>query len=232
MRRARVFFTFIVIAAAGAASATLIAQTAAPPGITASSLVARYLSRSVQTPASYRARRHLEAANPRFHLSAWLDAITELRDGHFTYTEVAHGGSDLIYRRVLVAALDAERDLATKDDADAMSTTSSNYQFESTSPGEGGEPRIRLIPRRKDKRLIDGWIVLTPEADVVQVTGQLAKAPSFWTTSVTFTRDYRQLDGLRVPRAVSSVADVRVAGRSTFAMSYVFEEINGKPVDK
>lgn len=235
MRAPRVTAAVIALSAAVAggvllSSALVRAQDAKTATGVDASIVARYLSRTVRTPASYRARRHLEAANPRFHLSAWLDAMTELRDGQFTYTEIAHGGSDLIYRRVLVAALEAERDLSTKDDHDAMSTNAENYQLEGAPPGERGEPRIRLIPRRKDKRLIDGWLTLTPEADIVQVTGQLAKAPSFWTTAVTFTREYTQLDGVRVPRAVSSVADVRLAGRSTFAMSYVFEEINGQPV--
>lgn len=107
-----------------------------------------------------------------------------------------------------------------------------NYQLEEAGPDELGLLRIRLHPRRRDKRLLDGWLFLTPEADLVEVTGQLSKSPSFWTTKVRVTRRYTRIGDVRVPESVTSIADVRIAARSTFSMTYRFDEIDGIPVNE
>lgn len=180
----------------------------------------------MRTPISYRARRRLQAENQRFKKSAWLEVITEFAAGRMTYTVTGRGGSELVQNRVLFPALEAERDLL-REGRDPVALTDANYRFEQSGPAEHGLTRIRLIPRRKDKRLLDGFLLLTADADLVEITGTLAKAPSFWTTSVTLTRRYRRIGEVRVPVSVTSVADVRIAGRSTFSMTYEFELVDG-----
>jgi len=196
-----------------------------PPPPTAS-LIPRFQAKSVRTPISYRARRRLQAENQRFKKSAWLEVITEFAAGRMTYTVTGRGGSELVQNRVLFPALEAERDLL-REGRDPVALTDANYRFEQSGPAEHGLTRIRLIPRRKDKRLLDGFLLLTADADLVEITGTLAKAPSFWTTSVTLTRRYRRIGEVRVPVSVTSVADVRIAGRSTFSMTYEFELVDG-----
>lgn len=192
----------------------------------ATSLIARVQAKPVRTPQSYRARRKLEAENLRFHKSGWLHVLTEFAAGEMRYTVLGHGGSELIQNKVLIPALETERELLRGGRA-PVGFTDANYRFEETGPDERGLERIRLIPLRADKRLLDGYLFVTPEADLIEISGRLAKAPSFWTRSIAITRRYGRIGGVRVPLSVTSVADVRFAGRSTFSMTYEFELIDG-----
>lgn len=199
-----------------------------PPPAEAPTIVERYLARAVRTPRTYQAKRRLEANNPRFRKTGWIEVLTELQEGKFTFTITARGGSEMVQNRVLIPVLEAERDLAGEDSSFEISEK--NYVLSAAPPTDDGLARIRLQPRRKDKRLLDGFLVLTPEADVVEITGRLAKSPSFWTTSVTITRRYGYINGVRVPLSVTSVADLRLAGKSTFSMTYEFLTIDGVAV--
>jgi hypothetical protein len=58
--------------------------------------------------------------------------------------------------------------------------------------------------------------------------GLLSKAPSFWTRHVQITRWYDRFAGVRMPTALESVANVRIAGTSTFRMTYEYESVNGE----
>jgi hypothetical protein len=78
-----------------------------------------------------------------------------------------------------------------------------------------------------DTLLIAGSILLTEDqADLVRVEGRLVKRPSFWTRRVHVVRQYARVDGVRVPVAMESTADVLLVGRSTFSMRYEYEAIN------
>ena len=217
----------LVVALIVVVAVTLGAQDA-PPRTPAGPLVARFLQSKERPPTSYRARRRLQAENLRFKKSAWIEVITEFAGGQMNYTVTGRGGSELVQNRVLLPALDAERELLRE--RRELALTEANYQFTEEGPDGDGLTRIRLIPLRKDKRLLDGFLLVTADADLVEITGKLAKAPSFWTTSVTLTRHYRKIGGIRVPASVTSVAEVRIAGRSTFSMTYAFEVIDGVQV--
>jgi hypothetical protein len=138
---------------------------------------------------------------------------------------VAEGGSDAVRRRVLKAALDAEREMVASSAASAF--TPANYRL--TADGVEGElARIRVTPVRSDKRLVDGWLLVSPrDLDLVAVKGRLAKSPSFWTSQVDVLRRYARIAGVRVPVVVESTASVKLAGQSTFRMNYTYETING-----
>ena len=67
---------------------------------------------------------------------------------------------------------------------------------------------------------MEGSILLTNEAaDLVRMEGLLVKRPSFWTRKVLIVRDYARIDGVRVPIAMGSTADILFAGQSTFTMA-------------
>ena len=68
-------------------------------------------------------------------------------------------------------------------------------------------------------------------ADLVRVEGELSKRPSFWTRRVRIVREYARIDGMHVPVAMRSTADVLIVGASSFAMTYRYTEINGHSVD-
>jgi len=61
----------------------------------------------------------------------------------------------------------------------------------------------------------------------VRLEGQLSKNPSFWTRKVEIVRRCGRVGGAHVPLEIESVAQVLIAGRSTFRMTYEYETING-----
>jgi len=62
----------------------------------------------------------------------------------------------------------------------------------------------------------------------VRLEGELAKNPSFWTRRVHIVRHYQRFLGIRMPVALETTAAVRIAGRSTFRVTYEYESINGQ----
>src|SRR5439155_193678 len=90
-----------------------------------------------------------------------------------------------------------------------------------------GQPSQKGITDRV--RLLDRF--LEPDAvDLVRVEGDLSLRPSIWTRRVHIQRDYGRINGVHVPLSMSSTADVRLVGASTFSMTYSYVEINGSPV--
>ncbi len=94
-----------------------------------------------------------------------------------------------------------------------------------------GQARLFITPKRKDMLLVDGAVVVAAaDADLMQVEGRLSKTPSFWTRSVDIVRRYARVGGIRVPVVTESTANVRIAGRSAFKMTYTYQMINGREI--
>jgi hypothetical protein len=91
--------------------------------------------------------------------------------------------------------------------------------------------RLRIIPLRKDRMLVDGTVtVLSTDGELVRIEGRLAKTPSWWTNRVDIVRRYGRVEGVHVPLSIESTANLKIAGDSVFAMTYEYEMVNGKPV--
>lgn len=196
--------------------------------------VERFLTRADEPLSEYRALRHLEAQNDRFHMSGTLDAVTALTpDGDFTYTVLRESGSDYIRNKVLRPVLQAEKKLFATGDPSRAAITSSNYDLEGGEPAEPGVIKLLAKPRRHDVALVDGAVfVRTVDADLLRIEGRLAKNPSFWTTRVDVVKRYERLDGIRVPVRLDSVAQIRFAGASTLSVTYDYQEINGTVISE
>ena len=204
---------------------------AAGPENTAPEVLQRFLSLDDPAPTQYRALRHLEARNDKFEKSAWMDVWTEGDASGFRYTIVSEEGSDYIRSKVFRATLETERKLWAAGDAGQAALTPANYVFEERGEQPDGLTLLTMTPRRKDMMLVDGSIYLNPDdGELVRMEGRLAKSPSFWTRRVEIVRWYRRIAGFRVPTSLESIANVRVAGVSTFKMSYEYESINGQRV--
>lgn len=187
--------------------------------------------RQAEAPVtSYRGRRYLEARNGRFGKDAWMEVAAEYGPAGFSYRVLGEGGADVVRKKVLYPALESERELDRDERSRAF--TEANYRFEADGM-EGELARIRLIPRRKEPLLIDGWLLVSPrDGDLVTVKGRLAESPSFWTTRVEIVRRYARIAGVRVPVSVESTASVRLAGASTFSIRYEYDQINGVAVTR
>jgi hypothetical protein len=193
-------------------------------------IVERFLAQVEKPPVRYRALRRLEAASPKLNESAWLEAVTEYDPAAgFQYTIAAHGGSDRIMRRVLAPVLEKEREQASREEWRKSNLSRANYDFGVGGRTPDGFLKMQLMPRRKDSRLVLGSVLVTATSgDLVRIDGRLSKSPSFWVKWVDVSRTYAPVGGLMMPIAVESTADVRIAGMSTFSMTYDYEMVDGR----
>jgi hypothetical protein len=192
----------------------------------------RFLARGEEPPVEYRALRRLEAHNPKFRQSAWMLAWTEYDHVNgFRYQIVDEGGSGYIRSNVLRAALEGERKIWANREPQKASLTHENYTFAAGAAAPDGLASVGVKPRRKNVLLIEGAIFVQPsDGELARIEGKLSKTPSFWTRRVDVVRRYERKAGVRVPISIESVAHVLIAGRSTFAMTYEYESINGQRV--
>jgi hypothetical protein len=182
------------------------------------------------TPHPYKATRRLEAANG--DRAAWMEATTEYSpDGGLTYAITAEGGSGYIRSKVLRAVLEGERDAVRRGETAISGLAHSNYTFEAHGIDEDGLVNIRLSPRRKERMLVAGMMLLRPDdGALVRLQGRLAKSPSFWVKSVEIVRSYQRINNVVLPVALESHARLRMLGAATLRMSYTYSEIDGRPV--
>ena len=180
----------------------------------------------------YRAFRRMHAWSERFNHEAWMDVLTELKNGKFEYRVVSERGSEMIRTRVMHAVLSREQEMINQGDSEKADLTPDNYDFTAAGRDADGSQFVQIKPRRKDSLLVDGRMVLTPDGrDLLRVEGRLAKNPSFWTSLVNIVRRYARLGGVRVPVSTESTAKVKFAGTAQLQISYDYETINGQPVN-
>jgi hypothetical protein len=201
-----------------------------PPA--ASAIIERVVSRNDPPARQYRALRHLEARSEKLGAAAWLEAWTELDAASgFSYQIVGEGGSGYIRSHVLKPWLDNEKKMWAAGDPERARLTLENYTFDDRGLTEDGLACVGVKSRRKDMLLVDGSIyVNASDGDLVRIEGRLSKTPSFWTRRVEVVRHYERINGVRLPVAIESVAQVLIAGRSTFSMTYDYETVNGQHV--
>jgi hypothetical protein len=191
----------------------------------------RFLAPQERPLISYRAFRRLTASTRGGRMQASIEAWTTLDPlGGFRYKITAEEGPAVIRQRVLIAALEAERTLRPADAARAALTLD-NYDFLDIRDDQDNLMRLDVRPRRRHVMLVDGSVLVAGDsADLVRVEGELSRRPSIWTRKVRIVREYRRLEGVRVPVAMQSTADVVIVGSSSFAMTYRYTEINGVKV--
>lgn len=225
----RVVFSLII--GIGAAVVNGIDARAGGARSAGSAPLQRFFEGDHRAPHQYRALRHFEARNEKLDKSAWMDVWTEADPSGFRYDVVGEGGSGYIRSRVFEKALETERKMWSDGSAERGAINRENYAFVECDTETEGLSCVALKPRRKDVLLVDGSIFLHPETgDLVRVEGALAKAPSFWTQRVEILRRYERISGVRVPVEFASTASVRMAGFSTFRVTYEYESLNGMRV--
>jgi hypothetical protein len=217
------------------AVATLVASVGRLPQgrtVAAGAFIDKFLEADQEPLLSYRALRRLTASTRGGRLMGSVDAWTTLDPVKgFSYEIVSEDGSAIICRRVLIAALEAERKTVGTSDAANAALTRANYEFLDVAEGQNELTRVDVRPRRKHVMLIDGSLFLKNDsADLVRVEGELSQRPSFWTRRVRIVREYSRLDGVHVPVSMQSTADVLIVGSSSFSMTYQYAEINGHTV--
>lgn len=203
----------------------------APPGLPDVPALHRFLAIKFGVVHQVSTVRHLEARTERFGSEAWMDVRTDADDKGFRYTVTGEGGSGMVRSRALRATLDQEKRAWTEGQAVSLWFTAGNYDFTDLGQSDG-LIRIGVTPKRRDLMLVDGQIFLNPDSGaLVRVEGSLTRSPSFWTKKVGMVRYYGAVSGIQMPMSVESTAQVRLAGSSTFRMTYRYETLNGQRVD-
>ena len=164
--------------------------------------------------------------------SAWIEAWTHVEPGKgFSYQIIGEGGSGFVRGKVLRPWLENEKKMWADGDPERASLSYDNYAFVDRGMTPDGLAWLGVKSRRKDLLLIDGSIFVRPDdGDLVRIEGRLSKTPSFWTRRVEVVRHYQRINGVRMPVAIESVAQVLIAGRSTFQMTYEYATVNGEYV--
>ena len=195
--------------------------------------VERFLNETEKPPVAYQARRRLDASSAGLNESAWMEVITRYSPAEgFGYEIVAQGGSARIRNRALKSVLETEKKNAARGDWRRVNLSPRNYEFNFQGRTSDGMLRMELNPKRRDSRLVDGLALVSAESGhLVKVEGQLSKSPSFWVKWAKVSRTYKPIAGSVMPVAIESTADVRIAGLSTFAMTYDYEMVNGQAVN-
>lgn len=223
---------FLVFASLGALSVDTLARASAVPTGSEHVAVERFLAEVERPPVAYRAKRRLEASSAKLKESAWMDAVTQYDPlAGFTYSVVAQGGSERIRRRVLDKVLEAEQENSTRAEWRKGNLSRANYEFNFGGHAGDGMLKMELTPRRRDSRLVLGSAILTAQSgNLVRVEGRLSKSPSIWVRWVNVARSYTPIRGAMMPVSIESTADVRIAGMSTFSMTYDYEMVDGHAV--
>ena len=190
--------------------------------------IEQFLARSTE-PRAFKALRRMDAENRGRR--GWLEAITEYSSAEgFRYRITTEGGSEEIRTRVLKAVLDGEHEASGVSEIGRSALVPSNYRFAANGVDADGLAKVLLTPRRKEPALISGTMFLRPgDGTLVRVQGRLAKSPSFWVQDVEVVRTYQRIDGVVVPVAFQSKAQVRLLGEATLRETYVYSEIDGRP---
>jgi hypothetical protein len=195
--------------------------------------VEKFLSGLEKPPVAYQARRRLEASSEKLKESAWMEVETQYDPAvGLMYSVVAQGGSERIRKRVLNAVLEAEQENSTHVEWRKGSLSRANYAFDFGGHAGDGMLKMQLTPRRRDTRLVVGSALVTAKSgNLVRVEGRLSKSPSFWVRWVDVSRSYSPVGGAMMPVAIESTADVRIAGMSTFSMTYDYQMVNGQAIN-
>jgi hypothetical protein len=191
--------------------------------------ITEFLAQDDAQPA-YRAVRRLEAENGS--RNGWLEALTEYSPAlGFHYQITAEGGSGYIRSKILTAVLEGEREVIANRETARSSLVLANYRFQGNGIDSEGFANVLLVPRRKERVLVAGTMFLKPTGgEIVRLQGRLAKSPSFWIKDVDIVRTYERIGGTVVPVALETKAQVRFLGEATLRMTYVYTNIDGRPV--
>jgi hypothetical protein len=191
--------------------------------------IRQFLAQDDAQPA-YRAVRRLQAENGTHR--GWLEALTQYSpEAGFNFQITAEGGSGYIRSKILTALLEGEREVITNGETARSSLALINYRFQPNGIDSEGFANVLLLPRRKERVLVTGTMFLKPtDGDLVRLQGRLAKSPSFWVKDVDIVRTYERIAGTVVPVALETKAQVRFLGEATLRMTYVYTEIDDRPV--
>lgn len=133
-----------------------------------------------------------------------------------TYTIQTTNGSgfgETVVRRMLMSEVEIARDYT------ATEFSPDNYNFRFILEENAGGRRcyvLELLPKRKDKNLLQGKIWVDAGTYLPQrIEGAPIKIPSWWLRSLRFELSYGEVGGMWLQTALEATATVRILGPHT-----------------
>jgi hypothetical protein len=118
-----------------------------------------------------------------------------------------------IVRRMLMSEVEIARDYALTD------FSPSNYDFRFIIEENAGGQRcylLELLPKRKDKNLLQGKIWVDASTYLPQrIEGEPLKTPSWWLRRLHIELSYGEVGGMWLQTALEATAAVRILGPHT-----------------
>lgn len=225
----RVFMAAAAVLSLGfAAGALTTVEADSRDGELEQGFIQRVVAQTTRSGLAIRATREMRAGTLSGKHEGWMRVeTTQTPGGAFSWSVLEEGGSDRTREKVFRAVLETEAESWRHGDRDAAALTPANYAFTPLGSGNG-QVKIRLTPRREDKRLIDGILTVSADGYPLRLEGKLAKSPSFWVKSVHVVKEYDRFNGVALPTVLESTADLRMIGKSVFVMRYDYREVNGR----
>lgn len=178
------------------------------------SSVARFVGRlpKMKKQASLAAKRHIDAG------------------GAVEYTDVlARTGDSTVQKDVIARFMNGEvestmPDLSKEKDRKAVAITPDNYKFKYKGLQEIAGQQVHVYevnPRRKRVGLFKGEIWIDADTGLtVREAGRFVKSPSIFLKKVDFEREYAIVDGVSVPKSLSSQIQTRFWGIAELEIEY------------
>ena len=225
-RVAALVFFAAMVAVAGLLDVNLNAEADEAPG-----LIQRVVAQTTRSGIAVRATREMRAGTLSGKHEGWMSVETTVSaTGAFKWTILEEGGSERTRNKVFRALLESEGETCRAGAADDAALTPANYEFTPLPQTREGQVQIRLTPRRKDSKLIDGTLTVSSDGYPILLEGRLAKSPSFWVKSVRVVKRYGRFHGVALPTTIESTADLKMFGESKFTMRYQYSEVNGRSI--
>ncbi len=183
-----------------------------------------------QVIQSFELLRRFRASNPRFKQKATREVRTIFRAAAMRESAIVkEEGSRLILQRVFDPILEAEKEVQPPDRKHSYDILPENYIFTPAGLDTCGDRtcfRLAIVPRRKNKYLLNGFIWVDAEDyGLAKVQGAPSKRLSFWTLKTEITRTYTRMGNVWLTSRIDSESDIVVAGRSSLSIEYTYSSL-------
>ena len=168
---------------------------------------------------------------PKLNKTASLAATRHTDNrGLVQYKDVlVRSGDSTVQKDVIARFMSGEVDTASDPvkaaERKAMAITADNYKFKYKGvqqvPGAGQVHVFEVNPKKKRVGLFKGELWLDAETGLtVREAGKFVKSPSVFLKNVEFERHYAILDGVSVPKSLSSNIETRFWGTAVLQIEY------------
>lgn len=134
---------------------------------------------------------------------------------------------DLVFKKLIESEVTTSKGREHRD----SSIKPANYTFRLLGQQDLGPYHcwvVQAVPKRMEKYLFAGRIWIDQqEFGIVQIVGRPAQSPSFWVRHVNFQRQYQKIGEFWLPRADTTIADLRIFGRRILTIEHGNYAING-----